>query len=977
MTNAPKKPSAGPYAPKGDKIMFVDHHFPDLLSGNYDISAVQTVSSMGNEGSVIKMALKNHQVRFLPEGKPLPTSPSNTLVITKIKGKRFFRVLFADPVGTDHVTMRDIPIETLTDYDDAERQAIEDFLAPLEKEFAETMDAEATGEVPHDVITKKLAPFLGVAYHDFRSFTVAGPRYGLGPKDVLAVFPPEGNAGDHSNVLPHIILTRSTLPWERESHKMPPGERSAMPWMGLLIFDDVEGADKPTIETISLGQMPKKGSPADASLIGDTSVTYTRRNWIESEGGEDKDDKVQVMDVRWSVLEPLLPTADDLPYLAHVRQDVFDDETLAGDEHAIVIANRLPRRGGASMACLVSFENRFAEKAFDLGVDESGAAIKTIDGDTLIRLVVLKSWRFSCPNHEAFQVTSSTLVKLAKDTVTQLNDANLKQPAKEKIRTESDALIKEIEPFLHKEYVGQDSFKSHLGITDSDAFDKVLAASRHRNLSFKSLLMQLDKGPLRLHEKDLPHAVNDETTKSLLAQSMVALPHRLRNGAKGGALYHGPLTSGALETAAITPIARSSDELLRIETKSGLMDVSYAAAWELGRSMMLADKQTSLDLFNWKRAHASHVKQTESRLAHLPFNRPPGSLEMPVGLQDYLYELALLRDVPFSYLVPDPAMVPSESIRFFKMDTLWVEALLDGSFSVGRTTPGDLAHEQDLREKHGHPYDIARKIDWGVALPTGAVSGALIRSEVIEGWPHLQVDARALLKDSAGQRLTDLRTLLEGDKGKKTKLDKAWWDALTQLDLGLPVLETCWAQVMQISTDDDLADVWRIFSVSGDGESHICDVSRPKPEPDTQDVLHVHLPLMRQVHLSKSFLMVLFHGNIDVFDVHLKPEVVHFGVGEPDPRHKINHYKELRNPDGSERENTFVEPIPWKNSETAARTDGVVNISALANGDQMTGIKGIAQKLKLAGISPWQFALQMIEGVDRVRFMRFDPPRDH
>src|SRR5215469_15976697 len=50
-----------------------------------------------------------------------------------------------------------------------------------------------------------------------REFSVRGDRFRLKPADVQAVFPPAGSLGDHANVLPHILLTRSTLPWERHA----------------------------------------------------------------------------------------------------------------------------------------------------------------------------------------------------------------------------------------------------------------------------------------------------------------------------------------------------------------------------------------------------------------------------------------------------------------------------------------------------------------------------------------------------------------------------------------------------------------------------------------------------------------------------------------------------------------------------------------------------------------------------------------
>lgn len=47
-----------------------------------------------------------------------------------------------------------------------------------------------------------------------RKFSVGAERFDLKPTDIHAVFPPDGSLGEHSNVLPHIILNRSTLPWE-------------------------------------------------------------------------------------------------------------------------------------------------------------------------------------------------------------------------------------------------------------------------------------------------------------------------------------------------------------------------------------------------------------------------------------------------------------------------------------------------------------------------------------------------------------------------------------------------------------------------------------------------------------------------------------------------------------------------------------------------------------------------------------------
>src|SRR5688572_7751893 len=68
-----------------------------------------------------------------------------------------------------------------------------------------------------------------------QTFRVEGARFSLQPSDVQALFPPEGNLGDHASALPHIVLERSTLPWERSANG-----NQATPWLALLLFYEDE-----------------------------------------------------------------------------------------------------------------------------------------------------------------------------------------------------------------------------------------------------------------------------------------------------------------------------------------------------------------------------------------------------------------------------------------------------------------------------------------------------------------------------------------------------------------------------------------------------------------------------------------------------------------------------------------------------------------------------------------------------------------
>src|SRR5437588_12778502 len=88
---------------------------------------------------------------------------------------------------------------------------------------------EAAQKVPDNTFTAE------------RTFFVAGERFALAPSEVLAVFPADGSLGEHSKVLPHVILTRSTLPWERTPLASEQGSvRKDLPWLALLLFDDEE-----------------------------------------------------------------------------------------------------------------------------------------------------------------------------------------------------------------------------------------------------------------------------------------------------------------------------------------------------------------------------------------------------------------------------------------------------------------------------------------------------------------------------------------------------------------------------------------------------------------------------------------------------------------------------------------------------------------------------------------------------------------
>src|SRR5262245_32741494 len=88
-----------------------------------------------------------------------------------------------------------------------------------------------------EIHTKNDSKIPSKSFPAARRFFVLGDRFELKPEAVYSVFPPNGSLGDHSNVIPHVILTRSTLPWERTpwAGNVKPSLKNS-PWLLLLLF---------------------------------------------------------------------------------------------------------------------------------------------------------------------------------------------------------------------------------------------------------------------------------------------------------------------------------------------------------------------------------------------------------------------------------------------------------------------------------------------------------------------------------------------------------------------------------------------------------------------------------------------------------------------------------------------------------------------------------------------------------------------
>jgi hypothetical protein len=671
------------------------------------------------------------------------------------------------------------------------------------------------------------------------NLAVFGERFSLQPQEIYASFPPAGSLANWSTVLPHLVLSRSTLPWERSpiesKNDNDNTSTNKKPWLALLLFtkDEYQG-EKPGVLPLQLltlkelkersqpSSHPSSESPSEPSLqspqniklrdlaknaiaplsaelsekLGnlkpeeDLDLGKTYFPTFELEKSQQEADPVIVTDVKKSLLQKILPSVNELDYLAHVRQTTNEEPI------AVVIGNRLPKPNVSNTVYLVSLENRFDYQKAEFDYQEA-------KDDDYIRLVVLNSWQFTCID----------LKQNFKDLLTHLNGYQNKSQ-------------------------------------DSQQFST-----------------------LRLPK---PATENAELAEAYLSKGYVPLHHNLRQGGNTISWYHGPLIPACNQTKKeLSSLSvYSADKLVCYNSGEGMFDVSYASAWELGRLLALQDSHFSMNLSNWKREHLKEVTENNQQelYSHLfpsstvtttdnELNNQPDSIKEKID--EWLKELALLKGVPFNYLVPDEQMLPQESIRFFHLDWFWVECLLDGAFSLGSglgqkkvTNPDKLAENEDI-------------------------TGFLLRSQVISGWPDLQVEARSKLNPS-------------------------------------------------------------------------------NPMEDNQK-----LKLLRCDRLSESVLLCLFAGDIQTLDISLKPQGLHFGFDSTN--HKLS--RSLRNPETGEElpelSKLQVENITYRNQDNQ-----VIDIVDLA--------RNIRQKLKdyqsiKESLSSAQFALQMVQGAEKVRFCYGEP----
>lgn len=376
---------------------------------------------------------------------------------------------------------------------------------------------------------------INEAYINSANIAVSGERFTLDPNEVESVFPPANNQGEYSNVLPHILLRRRTLLWERT----PTASSQACPWLALLLFDAND--PPPALQTIQVGDLQRQPYAGNDGQQQQSTLPVNAVSYVDSyanlgltfgpEYGESYADSCQAIDVPISLFNAIAPSLADLAWLGSARTVPTDQKAGTPSEipgtFSLVISNRMPTPNTTCTAYLVSLEGMSA--FLPTGQNYQPATINLPDGQpaALIRLVSLANWSFTS-----------------------------------------------VDP--------TESFEGYLTNLNCGAF-----AREASNLDPTS------------------------PVATALGLGYTAINHQTRQGDTTVSWYRGPFVPVPVPSTIFIPppapttnlpanLIYTADQLVRYDPDNGMMDVTYAGAWELGRLLGLANKSFSVALYNWR-----------------------------------------------------------------------------------------------------------------------------------------------------------------------------------------------------------------------------------------------------------------------------------------------------------------------------------------------------------------------------------------
>jgi hypothetical protein len=445
-----------------------------------------------------------------------------------------------------------------------------------------------------------------------QNFEVFGLRFSLPPGAVHQTYPPQGH-GDHSEVLPHIVFNDAHLPWERDISNMDPPltkkPRNLTPWLALLVFTEDELRLAPEqLTAMGAGQKMPSGitslTPSNTTL--DVNMTLGNVLNLKNTAGFHcpvlDDDPLDPIDQSQAV-NMIFPSGDLFTALFCSYDDKWN-RILPGD--ATSKKPDLSRYRYADPFFSPSTSNRADQYRYMAHVRQvshanmtdngnlSGSTDEGVGEDEGVYSIIIshRTGPLQAPKRlvttpKPVITTLGPVVELPKSVIVHLVslqgiEDNIALPIDDP--SNSRVALVSLYSWIYTVLppLGANFLDSMRAIGNQIPTESLLRGPDFRLNSLKTSAAQDDKGAKiaqRLHAR----AIDGTSIIRYMPQT----------GEETISFYRGALCP-TLPKHALTPFwpteSNFSTNLQILDRHLGMTDITYSAAWELGRTLAMADR---------------------------------------------------------------------------------------------------------------------------------------------------------------------------------------------------------------------------------------------------------------------------------------------------------------------------------------------------------------------------------------------------
>ena len=616
-----------------------------------------------------------------------------------------------------------------------------------------------------------------------QTLTVDAPQFTLPAGSVHSTYPPAGYSEDH-RYLPHVILTDPHLPWERLATPrlpvtdLPP--RNRVPWLALLAFEPdelrldptaLDGADsifsgtsetlkKPVtqMDTLAVNMMV-----GDALLVKKTASPFSVQKFADSISTSTKAERSNFIFLSPDTFHSLFSPFDDqgkrnIPkkpdttpyqYMAHVRNINTTGMALAGVEDTVVFSIVVSPRCG-------TLDNSKTVPVVVHLVSIEGVGDMTFPlTQSHVALCSLYSWTYSVlpPGQlnvsDAFTEIGTTLGVLKPPLMITKQFGNATDPVATRIgerMNDGYSLVK------YCTQTGEPTMAFFRGPLTPHVVKPIPQLNKCSNSGVDLQIMDQEMGIM-----DLSYSSAWQLGRALALanQPFCAAIGRLRSAIQKEALKNARIdVVNAIEASEFRTREQLFENLFETIRKltqiqladPGSIDVPFEPGGPLKRwhrRRLLNKEFPSLD-FESPRISEHYQKCADAaarKLAQTDDGEIFDETNTPVST-DWMIVLAFvmnrmfLVDVPAYYLITDPCHLEKERLNFFYIDPNWVEAMVDGTLSLGNHMGTD---KDRVAIKAALNDYIRSKPELQPHAPQIPTYGFFLRSDLVSRFPDLRV----------------------------------------------------------------------------------------------------------------------------------------------------------------------------------------------------------------------------------------------